>query len=118
MNSTRRKERWTKMSRMNKAAEHEAAVAPLWQEHLHAAFPAGLRGADRAGIDMLLLDASVAMVRGKEAELRARGARNRRTARDDLTVGRVVPRDRQRLRRPRDRQVQRILIARKLGLVS
>ncbi|MEU9286962.1 hypothetical protein AB0D57_20180 [Streptomyces sp. NPDC048275] len=45
---------------MNKAAEHEAAAARLWQEHLHAPFPAGLHGADRAGIDMMLLDADIA----------------------------------------------------------
>ncbi|MFI9749983.1 hypothetical protein [Streptomyces collinus] len=48
------------MSRVNSPTEHEAAVAHLWQEHLHAAFPAGLRGAELAGIDMVLLDADIA----------------------------------------------------------
>ncbi|WP_392972479.1 hypothetical protein [Streptomyces sp. LN245] len=32
----------------------------LWQEHLDAAFPAGLRGAEPAGIDVVLLDATAA----------------------------------------------------------
>ncbi|WP_238431267.1 hypothetical protein [Streptomyces cavernae] len=50
----------TKMSRVNSPSEHEAVVARLWQEHLRATFPAGLRGAERAGIDMVLLDAGIA----------------------------------------------------------
>lgn len=48
------------MSRVNSPTEHDAVVAHLWQEHLHAAFPAGLRGAELAGIDMVLLDAGIA----------------------------------------------------------
>ncbi|WP_326789994.1 hypothetical protein [Streptomyces sp. NBC_00151] len=32
----------------------------LWQEHLDTAFPSGLRGAEPAGIDMVLLDATAA----------------------------------------------------------
>ncbi|MET7853740.1 hypothetical protein ABZT48_37365 [Streptomyces avermitilis] len=48
------------MSRVNSPTEHEAVVARLWQEHLRAAFPAGLRGAECAGIDMVLLDAGIA----------------------------------------------------------
>ncbi|GGP85419.1 hypothetical protein [Streptomyces sindenensis] len=40
--------------------ELESAVSHLWQEHLQAPFPAGLRGAERAGIDLVLLDADIA----------------------------------------------------------
>ncbi|GAA2344689.1 hypothetical protein OHT20_36340 [Streptomyces caniferus] len=36
------------------------AAARLWQEHLDAPFPAGLRGVELAGIDMVLLDADIA----------------------------------------------------------
>lgn len=36
------------------------AAARLWQEHLDAPFPAGLRGVEPAGIDMVLLDADIA----------------------------------------------------------
>lgn len=32
----------------------------LWQEHMRAPFPAGLRGADRADIDLVRLDADIA----------------------------------------------------------
>lgn len=35
-------------------------VAGLYQEHLSAPFPGRLRGADRAGIDMVMLDADTA----------------------------------------------------------
>jgi len=35
-------------------------VARRWRDHLRAAFPAGLRGAERAGVDLVLLDAYVA----------------------------------------------------------
>jgi hypothetical protein len=48
------------MSRMHGASEYQAAVVRLWQEHLGTAFPAGLRGAELAGIDMVMLDASIA----------------------------------------------------------
>ncbi|MFJ7086868.1 hypothetical protein ACIQU8_27000 [Streptomyces griseus] len=40
--------------------EFEAAVSHVWQEHLQAAFPTGLRGAERAGIDLVLLGADIA----------------------------------------------------------
>ncbi|GAA4934077.1 hypothetical protein ACFPM3_04965 [Streptomyces coeruleoprunus] len=31
---------------MKTSSEHEAAIVRLWDEHLHAAFPARLRGAE------------------------------------------------------------------------
>ncbi|MET9395087.1 hypothetical protein ABZY20_32545 [Streptomyces sp. NPDC006624] len=48
------------MSRANGTGGHAAEVAGLWREHLRAAFPAALRGAEPAGIDLVLLDAAVA----------------------------------------------------------
>ncbi|WP_346177237.1 hypothetical protein [Streptomyces cuspidosporus] len=45
---------------MNRSPQHDDDVARLWQEHLLAAFPADLRGAELAGVDMVLLDASIA----------------------------------------------------------
>ncbi|WP_346173532.1 hypothetical protein [Streptomyces cuspidosporus] len=45
---------------MNRSPQHDDDVARLWQEHLLAAFPADLRGAELAGVDMALLDASIA----------------------------------------------------------
>ncbi|MFG2772805.1 hypothetical protein [Streptomyces sp. NPDC048350] len=45
---------------MNRTDESDAAVTHLWQEHMRAPFPAGLRGADRAGIDLVRLDADIA----------------------------------------------------------
>ncbi|MCX5563493.1 hypothetical protein [Streptomyces sp. NBC_00038] len=45
---------------MNGESKREAVVSRLWQEHLDAEFPAGLRGAELAGIDMVLLDADIA----------------------------------------------------------
>ncbi|GGR81164.1 hypothetical protein GCM10010252_19610 [Streptomyces aureoverticillatus] len=45
---------------MRGESEYEAVVDRLWQEHLDAAFPAGLRGAELAGHDMVMLDADVA----------------------------------------------------------
>ncbi|MFG2641950.1 hypothetical protein ACGFYP_13405 [Streptomyces sp. NPDC048370] len=45
---------------MNRTDESDSVVAHLWQEHMRAPFPAGLRGADRAGIDLVLLDADIA----------------------------------------------------------
>ncbi|SFJ76384.1 hypothetical protein [Streptomyces pini] len=35
-------------------------AARLWQEHLDAGFPAGLRGVEFEGIDMVMLDADTA----------------------------------------------------------
>ncbi|CAO0825762.1 putative protein OS=Streptomyces microflavus OX=1919 GN=Smic_13950 PE=4 SV=1 [Streptomyces microflavus] len=46
--------------RVNRADEREALVSDLWQEHMRAPFPAGLAGAERAGIDLVLLDADIA----------------------------------------------------------
>ena len=34
--------------------------SPLWEEHLRAPFPAGFRGVDFDGVDLILLDADVA----------------------------------------------------------
>ncbi|CAM5669291.1 hypothetical protein SBADM41S_06634 [Streptomyces badius] len=51
------------MSSMNSTSgndELESAVSHLWQEHLQTPFPAGLRGAEREGIDLVLLDADTA----------------------------------------------------------
>ncbi|MFF3359558.1 hypothetical protein ACFYWN_44955 [Streptomyces sp. NPDC002917] len=51
------------MASVNGEIEREAvvaAVARLWQEHLDAEFPAGLRGAELEGIDMVMLDADIA----------------------------------------------------------
>lgn len=45
---------------MSGASEYEAVVARLWQEHLDADFPAGLRGAEVSGNDMVMLDAGIA----------------------------------------------------------
>ncbi len=48
------------MSRVSKTSDHGAIIACLWQEHLREAFPAGLRGAEPGGIDIVLLDATIA----------------------------------------------------------
>jgi hypothetical protein len=40
--------------------ERIEAVAALWTAHLHAPFPPRLRGAEIAGVDMVLLDADTA----------------------------------------------------------
>ncbi|MFI0734607.1 hypothetical protein ACH4S9_37300 [Streptomyces sp. NPDC021225] len=45
---------------MSRAGECEATLARLWREHLSAPFPTGLRGAEPAGIDVVLLDATIA----------------------------------------------------------
>ncbi len=37
-----------------------AALETLWDEHLHAEFPAGQRGQEIAGTDLVLLDSSAA----------------------------------------------------------
>ncbi|GGV20548.1 hypothetical protein GCM10010260_70630 [Streptomyces filipinensis] len=44
---------------VSEESEYEA-VAPLWQEHLDAEFPAALRGAELDGIDLVMLDADIA----------------------------------------------------------
>lgn len=38
----------------------ESLIEELWQEHLAAPFPKGLRGKDVNGIDFVLLDANIA----------------------------------------------------------
>ena len=48
------------MIHMMRTSEADSAVARLWQEHLSAAFPGTLRGAELAGVDMVMLDADVA----------------------------------------------------------
>lgn len=48
------------MIRVNRTSEHGTTIVCLWQEHLGAAFPAGLRGAEPGGIDIVLLDATIA----------------------------------------------------------
>ncbi len=45
---------------MPEASDHRTALTDLWRAHMAAPFPPGLRGAERAGIDMVLLDASIA----------------------------------------------------------
>ncbi|MEV6056995.1 hypothetical protein [Streptomyces sp. NPDC052107] len=45
---------------MSEESGYEAVVARLWQEHLDAKFPAGLRGAELDGIDLVMLDADIA----------------------------------------------------------
>ncbi|WP_424643082.1 hypothetical protein [Embleya sp. AB8] len=41
-------------------AQPENRLARLWEEHLHAPFPASFRGVDVEGVDFILLDADVA----------------------------------------------------------
>ncbi|MCZ4096964.1 MULTISPECIES: hypothetical protein [Streptomyces] len=44
----------------------EDRLARLWEEHRHAVFPAGFRGADIGGVELILLDADVAgLVQGE-----------------------------------------------------
>ncbi|MGW7018677.1 hypothetical protein ACWGGS_04905 [Streptomyces decoyicus] len=45
---------------MDGSNEAQATVGKLWEEHLAAAFPTALRGAEAAGIDMVMLDADIA----------------------------------------------------------
>ncbi|MEO3928882.1 hypothetical protein ABGB07_34255 [Micromonosporaceae bacterium B7E4] len=45
---------------MRAEAEQVEAVARLWDAHLQADFPGHMRGADPLGIDMVLLDATIA----------------------------------------------------------
>ncbi|MEU5099341.1 hypothetical protein [Streptomyces sp. NPDC020996] len=47
---------------------HDERLAPLWEEHLRAPFPAGSRGVDFDGIDLILLDADVAGLVQRELE--------------------------------------------------
>ncbi|MFI1566852.1 hypothetical protein ACH4ZX_28015 [Streptomyces sp. NPDC020490] len=39
---------------------HDERLSRLWEEHMRAPFPAGFRGVDFDGIDLILLDADVA----------------------------------------------------------
>lgn len=45
---------------MNHESDLVAAVGSLWDEHRPAPFPAGLAGEDRAGFDLVLVDADIA----------------------------------------------------------
>ncbi|MFI8876797.1 hypothetical protein [Streptomyces sp. NPDC055243] len=45
---------------MGRSSDVQAAVTQLWREHLAVEFPAALRGAELAGIDLVLLDAGIA----------------------------------------------------------
>ncbi|AWN24917.1 hypothetical protein [Streptomyces sp. NEAU-S7GS2] len=47
------------MISVSEESEYEV-VARLWQEHLDAKFPAGLRGAELDGSDLVMLDAAIA----------------------------------------------------------
>ncbi|MEU6353218.1 hypothetical protein ABZ896_28480 [Streptomyces sp. NPDC047072] len=38
----------------------DGELSRLWEEHLHAPFPAGFRGVDVAGVDLVLLDSDTA----------------------------------------------------------
>ena len=40
--------------------DHDDGLTLLWEEHLRAPFPAGFRGVDFDGVDLILLDADVA----------------------------------------------------------
>lgn len=44
------------MVRVNRSSEHTRNAERLWNEHRRAPFPTGLRGAELAGTDMVLLD--------------------------------------------------------------
>lgn len=39
---------------------HDDRLSPLWEEHLGAPFPPGFRGADFAGVDLVMLDSDAA----------------------------------------------------------
>ncbi|MEW2252698.1 hypothetical protein AB0907_35910 [Streptomyces sp. NPDC006975] len=45
---------------MSESSEHLRPVARLWSEHRRAPFPAGLRGSEIGGTDLVLLDANTA----------------------------------------------------------
>ncbi|MGW0858539.1 hypothetical protein [Streptomyces sp. NPDC002690] len=47
-------------------AQPAGALTGLWEEHLRAPFPDGFRGVDLAGVDLVLLDADVAGLVGRE----------------------------------------------------
>ena len=48
------------MAAVSGSDERQALVSRLWKEHRDAAFPARLRGEERAGVDMVMLDADIA----------------------------------------------------------
>ncbi|MFD8546906.1 hypothetical protein [Streptomyces sp. NPDC059649] len=78
---------------MSEERKYEAVVARLWQEHLEAEFPAGLRGVDLDGIDLVMLDADIA---GCVTTWRNNGgsldAKRLRTLRDCITeLDQVLP---------------------------
>ncbi|MDT0457670.1 hypothetical protein RM550_18315 [Streptomyces sp. DSM 41527] len=45
---------------MSRLSEQVRNAVPLWDEHLQAPFPAGLRGVESGGTDLVLLDAETA----------------------------------------------------------
>ncbi|SEE48466.1 hypothetical protein SAMN05428954_2763 [Streptomyces sp. 2112.3] len=48
------------MVQVSRLSEQVRNAVPLWHEHLQAPFPAGLRGAEFGGTDLVLLDADTA----------------------------------------------------------
>ncbi|MCZ1007901.1 hypothetical protein [Streptomyces lydicus] len=45
---------------MSRLSEQVQNAVPLWDEHLRTPFPAGLRGVEFGGTDLVLLDAEIA----------------------------------------------------------
>ncbi|WP_433654219.1 hypothetical protein ACQPW1_26385 [Nocardia sp. CA-128927] len=45
---------------MSSTSEHRADIGRLWQEHMRAPFPARLHTVEAAGVEMALLDATIA----------------------------------------------------------
>ncbi|CAK7283688.1 hypothetical protein [Streptomyces misionensis] len=74
-------------------AERLRDVSRLWEEHRRAVFPADARGAEPAGIDLVLLDATVAgCVSGWLDGGGSLDAERGRILRDAVTdLGRVLP---------------------------
>lgn len=48
------------MIRDVRVRQHDDRLSHLWEEHRRAPFPAGFRGVDFDGVDLVLLDADVA----------------------------------------------------------
>ncbi|MFI7286839.1 hypothetical protein ACIBRY_09320 [Streptomyces anulatus] len=78
---------------MSGTDELEAAVSHLWQEHRQAPFPAGLAGAEREGIDLVLLDADIAgCVSSWRDDAGSLDAGRRRILHNRVTdLGRILP---------------------------
>ncbi|WP_189935201.1 hypothetical protein [Streptomyces aurantiogriseus] len=47
---------------------HDGRLSQLWEEHMRALFPAGFRGVDFEGVDLILLDADVAALVQRELD--------------------------------------------------